>query len=161
MKTGFLLLFLLSLVVFQSEAQDFRVAKWGDSPDSVKKKEVLPLLNGNYVQNKLESLSYVEFTDSAFYYTYYYMFYGNKLIGGRTKTAYLTQVNSRYNIMQLYNQAKVDYEGKYKTVKEERTASPNLKKFSVALKDRRVFVEMKEENGDYYLLESILYNRRR
>jgi hypothetical protein len=156
-----ILLVLCSLVISLSKAQDFRSSKWGDTPDIVKKNEKLPLLQGNYVKNKLESLSYVEFTDSAFYYTYYYVFYDNKLVGGRTKTAYLTLENSRYNILQLYNQVRVDYEGKYKTVKEEKVATDQFKKFSVALKDRRIFVEIKQESGDYYLLESVIHNRKK
>ena len=155
------LFILFSLIVSFSKAQDFRNSKWGDSPELVKKNETLPLLKGNYVKNKLESLSFVEFTDSAFYYTYYYVFYDNKLVGGRTKTAYLTLENSRYNILQLYNQVRVDYEGKHKTLREERVANDQFKKFSIALKDRRIFVEIKEESGDYYLLESVIHNRRK
>lgn len=151
----------LALCIFSlvSSAQDFRNANWFDSPDEVRKKEVLPLLKDNYLKNNLESLTYVEFTGTEFYFTYYYLFYSNKLIGARTKTAYLTKENSRFNILILFNQTLDSAKVKHKKVYEDIITGTGLPRASIILKDTKIFIEIKEEGGEYYLLESILRNK--
>jgi hypothetical protein len=149
------------LLIFQlSNAQDFRNVTWGDTQEDVRKKEKLELTSVKGVRSKLEVLSCVEFTEDEVFYTYNYMFYENKLIGIKIKTSYLVKENSRYTISLLYKEATGSYKDKYKDkFKEEQSAKDGLYKLNVYAPTSKIFVEMKQEGGDFYLLESIMKNK--
>jgi len=145
------------LVLITAKAQDFRNANWGDSPEEVFKKETLALVNKT-TNNKIMHLNFVQFTESDVYLTYSYMFYNNQLIGVKTKTAYLTKDNSRYNVEQLYNQTYRSYQEKYQNLNEEK--ENNVSKFNIVLKDKKIYVEMKGEANEYFLVESIMKSKK-
>jgi hypothetical protein len=66
----------------------------------------------------------------------------------------LSKENSRYDAIGFYNKALESYKGKFKNVHEE-NAQHGLKKFSIVLKEKKIFGEIKEEGGEYFLIESI------
>jgi hypothetical protein len=156
------IIFSLSLFfIFQlSNAQDFRNVSWGDSKEDVKKKETLELSTVKNVRSKLETLSCVEFTKDEVFYTYNYLFYENKLIGIKIKTSYLVKDNSRYTISLLYKETTGGYKDKYKDkFREDQNTKDGLFKLTVAAPTSKIFVEMKQEGQDFYLLESIMKNK--
>ncbi|MFN3404681.1 MAG: hypothetical protein ACK40G_11335 [Cytophagaceae bacterium] len=158
MKTGLVILISLLLYCNISLAQDFRNVNWGDSPEDVKMKETAGLLKENNLSARgVESLAYVEFTDSSKYYTYTYIFNDNKLKGVRIKTAYLTD-NTRLKALSLYQEVLADYQSKYENVKEEQKSGEEFKSIYVNMKEKRIHVVVKKENNEFYLLESIFKN---
>lgn len=144
------------LVLINAGAQDFRNAKWGDSPEVVLKNETLAFVNKT-TTNKIMHLNFVEFTNEEVYLTHSYMFYNNQLIGVKTKTAFLTKDNSKYNVEQLYNKTYQSYLEKYQTLNEEK--ENNVSKFNVVLRDKKIYVEMKREENEYFLVESIMKSK--
>lgn len=156
------IIFTLSLIfIFQlSNAQDFRNVSWGDTKEDVKKKETLELKTVKNVRSKLETLSCVEFTEEEVFYTYNYLFYDNKLIGIKIKTSYLVKDNSRYTISLLYKETTGWYRDKYKDkFKEDQNTKDGLYKLTVNAPTSKIFVEMKQEGEDFFLLESIMKNK--
>lgn len=158
MKTTYFFTLSLCLCYFSSNAQDFRKAKWGDGSDTIRKYEVASFKDIQ-VQNKLENINFIEFTDKEVYYAYTYMVYENKLVGGKIKTAFLVKENSLFHILPLYTEALKTYKQKYPSLKEEKSTETGLNKFYVILKDRKIYGEIKNEGGEYHLLESIIKNK--
>jgi len=143
------------LIIFFTNliAQDFRNVKWGDSPDIVKKTETAESLRNPNGINAMEMLTYLQVTDSGVYYTYTYMFHDHKLIGIRVKTGLLSKENTRFDAIGFYNKALEAYKAKYKNVHEE-NVQHGLKKFSIVLKEKKIFGEIKEDAGEYFFIES-------
>jgi hypothetical protein len=146
-------LFLLSLA---SYSQDFRNASWGDSPEKVKANEKGALLSEKTEKNRHKNLSFVEFSDSSFYYTYTYVFHELKLIGVIAKRAYLYEENSKYKALNIYKETLDQYQAKYEKIYEGAPLSAEeIKGFQVKLPDKTIYVSVKKENNDYFLTESI------
>lgn len=157
-KLKLLILFIFVLAFYKLQAQDFRNVKWEDSPDDIKKKETAETLKDRTVVNGLETINFVHVTDTGVYFTYSYMFFENKLIGMKTQTAFLTKENTWFEAMKLYDKCRERYIAKYGKVHEQ-TVHKNLKKFSIVLKEERLFGEVKEEGGEFFLVETIMKNK--
>jgi hypothetical protein len=139
-----------------SYSQDFRNAKWGDSPEKVKANEKGALLNENIEKNRHKNLSFVEFSDSSFYFTYTYVFHELKLIGVISKRAYLYEENSKYKALNIYKETLNLYQSKYEKISEGAPLSAEeIKGFQIKLPDKTIYVSVKKENNDYFLTESI------
>ncbi len=158
--TRIFLTFSLFLIFQLANAQDFRNLTWGDSQETVKNKETLPLKKGTSTRSKLETLTCIQFTEDEIFYTYNYLFFENKLVGIKIKTSYLVKENSRYSISLLYNKTSLIYKEKYKDkFKEAQSSKDGLYKLNVQGTHCKIFVEMKQEGQDFYLLESIMKNK--
>ncbi|WMJ74456.1 hypothetical protein RCC89_14965 [Cytophagaceae bacterium ABcell3] len=155
------LLFLLTFIFFQTSAQDFKNSSWGDTPEDVLKNEKdLVFLGKESLDRNLTGLTFVEDGSEGIYYTHTYLFYNEKFYGVRTKRSYLDGDNTFYKALNDYNQKLESYKESYeKFIKEKaKQEGYEMKAFQIKLPERTLYVSLKKEEDDFFIMESTFSN---
>lgn len=146
-----IILLQISLKAF---SQDFRNAHWGDLPDSIKKYETAVFMSEESMDKHLSTQSFFEFKDKNIA-TYIYLFRDKKLYGVRCKISNLDGENSKYKALNMYTEFYEKYKALYpESISEKPSDSEGLKSFEIRLPNKKIYVNVKKENQDYFLYES-------
>ncbi|HEY8400280.1 MAG TPA: hypothetical protein VIK89_03405 [Cytophagaceae bacterium] len=153
MKTLFIT-FLFSFLFQLALAQDYRNAKWGDNPETVKANETAVFISKEVIDRHLSSMSFFEFNEELTY-TYIYLFRDNKLYGVRCKISNLNGENPQYVAINRFGEYHESYKKLYEDKIVHRVGSTDIKGFEINLADKKIYVNVKQESEGFVLYESV------
>jgi hypothetical protein len=159
MKKYILLLIIPVMFVSWTWTQpaDCRTFNFGATPEMILKGETAVYLNQEDLAHNLKGISFAEFKDGA-NYVLTYTFHHNLLNGLKIKKMSLTGDNTFINAMEDYKAAHARYSagdcGKRIVDKTDKTNG--LKAFEISFTNKKVFVNIINESGDYFLTENII-----
>jgi hypothetical protein len=157
MKTCYTILLSAILLLSWTNSNDCRNFNFGSSSEIVMKKETAIFMKRELLSHNLIGITFIEHGSDA-NYLHTYTFHSDRLNGLKTKKLSLIGDNSMMNALYDYRQALIKYSTNCcgAKIKEKTDKEFGLRSFSLEMKNKKIFVNLIQERGEYFLVESIL-----
>jgi hypothetical protein len=147
----------LVLCISWTNSSDCRIFNFGSTPEQVMDKETALFMKKENLSHNLIGLTFVEHGNVA-NYLHTYTFHNGKLNGLKSKKLSAVGDNSMINALNDYQSAYTRYKSSNcgVKIKEKIDNELGLKSFSLEITNKKIFVNMIIDSGEYFLVENIL-----
>jgi hypothetical protein len=139
-----------------TQPNDCRTFNFGATPEMILKGETAVFLSQEDLAHNLKGISFAEFKDGA-NYILTYTFHHGLLNGLKIKKMSLTGDNTFINALEDYKAVLNRYNATCgNRIVEKIDKTNGLKAFEISYTNKKIFVNIVNESGDYFVTENII-----